>query len=137
MRNASCAFGFLTQNSRLGERCVLNNQKHQEMLFKGIGKKYTADLILLTKFKKIIGIQETFAQNMEVQVSLMEFLLQTQGNFAGFFYFKFYTFRWSLGEQDFEALSFGFQLIKLEIRMCYCECVSEYASVNVFPVCFQ
>ena len=35
---------------------------------------------------------------MEVQVSLMEFLLQTQGNFAGFFYFKFYTFRWYLGE---------------------------------------
>ena len=34
---------------------------------------------------KIICMQKIFAQNMEVQVSLMEFLLQIQGSFAGFF----------------------------------------------------
>ena len=31
------------------------------MFFRGIVKKYTADLILLIKFKKIIGIEERFA----------------------------------------------------------------------------
>ena len=56
------------------------------MLFSGIVKKYTADRTLLTKFKKIIGLQEKFAQNMEVPVSLMEFLLQTQGTFGGVFF---------------------------------------------------
>ena len=30
-------------------------------------------------------MKEKFAQNMEVPVSLMEFLLQTQGSFGGFF----------------------------------------------------
>ena len=62
------------------------------MLFRGIVKKYTADLILLTKFKKIIGMKENFAQNMEVPVSLMEFLLQTQGTFAAFFWFEILHF---------------------------------------------
>ena len=41
--------------------------------------------MLRTKFKKIIGMKEKLAQNMEVPVSLMEFLLQTQGSFDGFF----------------------------------------------------
>ena len=41
------------------------------MLFRGTIKKYTADLILLTEFKKII--KEKFAQNMEVPLSLMKF----------------------------------------------------------------
>ena len=45
------------------------------MLFRGIVKKYTADL---TKIKNIIGMKDKFTQNMEVPVSLMEFLLQTQ-----------------------------------------------------------
>ena len=63
------------------------------MPFRGIVKKYTADLILLTKFKKIIGMKEIFAQIMEVQVSLIEFLLQTQGSFGGFFYLTFYILR--------------------------------------------
>ena len=63
------------------------------MFFRGIVKKYTADLILLTKFKKIIGMKEIFAQIMEVQVSLTEFLLQTQGSFGGFFYLTFYILR--------------------------------------------
>ena len=31
-------------------------------------------------------MKETFAQNVEVQVSLMEFLLQTQGSFGGFLF---------------------------------------------------
>ena len=56
------------------------------MLFRGIVKNYTADLILRTKFKKIIGMKEKFAQNMEVPVSLMEFLLQNQGSFGGSFF---------------------------------------------------
>ena len=40
------------------------------MLFRGIVKKYTADLILLTKLKKIVGMKENFLQNIEVAVSL-------------------------------------------------------------------
>ena len=56
------------------------------MLFGGIVKKYTVYLILLTTFKKIIGMKEIFAQNMEVPVSLMEFLLQSQGTFGGFLF---------------------------------------------------
>ena len=48
------------------------------MLFRGIVKKYTADLILLTKLKKIVGMKENFLQNIEVALSLTEFLLQTQ-----------------------------------------------------------
>ena len=40
------------------------------MFSRGIVKKYTAYLMLLTKFKKIIAMKEKFAQNMEVQVSL-------------------------------------------------------------------
>ena len=51
------------------------------MILRGIVKKYTADLILLTKFKKIIGMKEKFAQNPEVPVSLMGLLLQTQESF--------------------------------------------------------
>ena len=38
-------------------------------------------------------MKEEFAQNMEVAVSLMEFLLQTQGSFVGFFCLKFYILR--------------------------------------------
>ena len=61
MRNASLAFGFLTQNSNLGELYFLHIQKRCKMFFRGIVKKYTADLILLIKFKKIVGMQEKFA----------------------------------------------------------------------------
>ena len=39
------------------------------MLFRGIVKNYTADLILRTKFKKIIDLKEKIAQNIEVPVS--------------------------------------------------------------------
>ena len=56
------------------------------MLFRGIVKNCTADLILWTKFKKIVGMKEKFAQNMEVPVSLIEFLLQTQGSFGRFLF---------------------------------------------------
>ena len=63
------------------------------MLFRGIVKNYSGDLILRTKFKRIIGMKEEFAQNMEVAVSLMKFLLQTQGSFRGFFCLKFYILR--------------------------------------------
>ena len=51
------------------------------MLFRGILKNYAADLISRTKFKKIIGMKDKLAQNMEVAVSLTKFLLQTQGAF--------------------------------------------------------
>ena len=44
----------------------------------------------ITKFKKIIDMKEKFAQNMEVPVPLMEFLLQTQWTFGGCFCLKFY-----------------------------------------------
>ena len=73
------------------------------MLFGWIVRKYSADLILLTKFKKLIGVKEKFAQNMEVPVSLMKFLLQTLGSFGGFFCLTFYILRWLLGEQDFRS----------------------------------
>ena len=53
------------------------------MLFRGLVKSYTADLIFGTKFKKIIGMKEQF----EVPVSLMEFLLQTRESFGGFLHF--------------------------------------------------
>ena len=77
MPNASLAFGFLTQNSSLGELCILHIWNRWEVLFRGIVKNYTADLILLTKFKKIIGMKEKISQNMEVAVSLVEVLLQS------------------------------------------------------------
>ena len=98
MRNASLAFGFLTRNLSLGELCILHIWRRWEMLFRGIVNKYTADLILRTKFKKMIGMKEKFAQNMEVPVSLMEFLLQTQGSFRGFFCLNFYILQCFLGE---------------------------------------
>ena len=68
------------------------------MLFRGIVKKYNVDLLLLTKFKKLIGLKEKFAQNIELPVSLLEFLLQTQESFDGFFCLTFYILRWFLGE---------------------------------------
>ena len=68
------------------------------MLFRWVVKKHTADLILLTKFKKIIGMKEKFVQNMEKPVSLMEFLLQTQGSFGGFFVWRFIFYDVFLGK---------------------------------------
>ena len=73
------------------------------MFFRGIVKKYTADLILLTKFKRIIGMKKKLKQNMEVPVSLMEFSLQTQGSFDGFFCLKFYVLQCFLEERDFQS----------------------------------
>ena len=68
------------------------------MLFRGIVKKYTADLILRTKLKNMIGIKEKFVKNMEVPVSLMDFSLQTQGNFDGIFCLNFYISQYFSGE---------------------------------------
>ena len=56
-----------------------------EMLIKGIVKKSTTDVILQTRFKRIMAMKEIFAQIMEVSVSLLEYLLQTQGTFSGLF----------------------------------------------------
>ena len=133
MPNASLAFGFLTQSSSLAELCILHIQNRWEMRLRGIVKNYTADMILWTKFKRIIGMKKKISQNMEVAVSLVELLLQTQGSFGGFFCLKFYILRCFLGEQDFQSLFCDFQLIMLEIRMCLYECVSECVSVIVFP----
>ena len=85
MRNASLSFGILTRNLSFGELCIVHIQRRWEIFFRGIVKKYTADLILRTKLKKKIGIKENFAQNMEVAVSLMELLLQTQEVLVNFF----------------------------------------------------
>ena len=71
------------------------------MLFRGIVKKYIADLILLTKFKKIIGMKEKSSKNIKVPVLLMKILFQTQESFDGFFLLRFYILRWFFGEQDF------------------------------------
>ena len=68
------------------------------MFFRVIVKKYTVYLVLLTKFKKIIGMKEKFMQNLELPVSVMEVLLQTQTSFDRFFYLIFYIFQWFLGE---------------------------------------
>ena len=78
------------------------------MLFRGIVKNYTADLILRTKFKQIIGMKEKFVQSMEVLVSLMELLLQTQGALVDFFCLKFYILQCFLEEYDLKALFFIF-----------------------------
>ena len=60
------------------------------MLLQGIVEKYTADPILLTKFRKVVVTKEKFTQNMEAPVSLKKFLLQTQGTFGGVFSLNFY-----------------------------------------------
>ena len=110
------------------------------MLFRGIVKTFAADLILLTKCKKIIGMKEKFAQNMEVPVSLMECLLQTQGSFGGFFFF-FTFYNVFLGNRTFEALLFDFLGDKIRnsnvlLRMCFRMCFRECVSANVFRICF-
>ena len=43
------------------------------MLFGGIVKNYTSDLILRTKFKKIIGMKKKFAQIWRYQFPLWNF----------------------------------------------------------------
>ena len=142
MPNASLAFGFLTQSSSLGELCILHIQNRWEMRLRGIVKNYTADMILRTKFKKIIGMKEKISQNMEVAVSLVELLLQTQGSFGGFFCLKFYILRCFLGEQDFQSSFFGFLADNIKnsnvfVRMCFRTCFRECISENVFLICFQ
>ena len=68
------------------------------MLFSAIVKKYTSNLILLVKFKGIIGMKEKSEQNMEVPFSVIKFLIQTHGTFGRFFCLKFYLIWWFLGE---------------------------------------
>ena len=140
MRNTSLTFRFLTRNSSLGELCILHIQKLWEMLFREIVKKYTADLILLTKFKTIIGMKEKFVQNIEVPVSLMEILMQNQESFDSFFSLTFYLLRWFLGEFDFRStfLSFLANQIKnskVFLRMCFRMCFREYVSESICLLC--
>ena len=53
-------------------------------------------------------MKEKFVQNMEVPVSLMEFSLQTQGSFGGFFCSKFYILLCFFGELGLSRLFFLF-----------------------------
>ena len=134
-RYAKCEsyFWILTRNSSLEELCILHIQKSCEILFRGIVKKYTADLILLTKFKKIIGMKEKFAQNIEVAISLMELLLPTQESFDRYFCLIFYFLQLLLGEIRLSKLfPLIFQLIDQKFK-----CVSANVFPNVFPICFQ
>ena len=55
------------------------------MFFRGIVNKYTVDLVLLTKFKKMIGMKEKFAQNLEATVSLIEFYSKPKQALMDFF----------------------------------------------------
>ena len=143
MQNASLTFGFLTRNLSLGDLCVLHIQKRWEMLFRGIVKKYTADLILLTKLKKIVGMKENFLQNIEVALSLTEFLLQTQESFDGFFCLTFHILRWFLGEQDFRSSFLWFvadQIRNSNVlpRMCFQIAFSfKFEQVNVCQRAFS
>ena len=50
---------------------IINIYKLLEVIFRGIVKKYTADLILPIKFKRLIGMKEKFEQNMEALLSLI------------------------------------------------------------------
>ena len=81
---------------------------------------------------------------MEVPVSLMEFLLQTEGSFGGFFCLKFYILRCFLGEQDFQSSFFSFLANKMRnsnvflrmcFRMCFGECVSTKGLFQTFIRC--
>ena len=65
------------------------------------------------------------------------FTPNTRKLWSVFFYLKFYILRCFLGEQDFQSSFLIFQVIKLEIRMYFYECVSEGVSVNVFLICFK
>ena len=51
MRNASLAFGFLTQNSSLTCQCFLVFQTPSEMSKKGIRVRYAELMTLLSVFK--------------------------------------------------------------------------------------
>ena len=78
---------------------------------------------IVTKFKKIIGMKEKFAQNNEIPVSLIEFMLETQESFYIFTFYDGFQV-----DRTFEALSFDFQLIDQKS-----ECVSANVFPNVFP----
>ena len=106
------------------------------MLFRGIVKNYTADLILWTKFKKINCMKEKFAQNMEVPVSLMEILLQTQGSFGGSLFevlhFTMFFRGIGLSRLFFLFLADKSRNSNVFLRMCFGMCF-----VIVFPrMCF-
>ena len=90
-------------------------------------------------------MKEKFAQNMEVPVSLMEFLLQTQGSFGGFFLLEVLNFTMFFRGIGLSKLFFLFLADKIRNsnvfqRMCFHECVSvnvrECVSANVFLICF-
>ena len=102
------------------------------MLFRTMVKKYTAGLILQTKLKKINRMKEKFAQNTEVPVWLMDFLLQTQDNFNGFFLFDILNFMKAftgIGLLKLFPLIFSWQIrnsnvfLRMRFWMCFRECV--------------
>ena len=70
---------------------------------------------------------------MEVPVSIMKFLLQTQGSFGGLFCLKCYIFWWFLGECDFQSSFVWFLGDKIRnsnvfLWMCFRMCFREYVS---------
>ena len=75
------------------------------MLFGGIVKKYTADLILRTKFKNIIGLTEKFAQNIEEATSFTYGIFTPNTRKLGsIFFVRSFTFYDNfLGEKDFQS----------------------------------
>ena len=78
------------------------------MLFRGIVEKYTADLILLTKFKKIIDkIGKICAKYGDTSFSYGIFTSNQRELWCSFL-FEIFHFTWSLGEALVEARSFDF-----------------------------
>ena len=57
-------------------------------------------MILLTKFKKIIGMMDKFPHSMEIKVSLMDFLTKSKDTLV-IFLFEMLPFMMLLGEKDF------------------------------------
>ena len=91
MQNASLTFGFLTPKFEFRRAiCFTYLKALEDALYRGIVKKYTADLILLNQFKKIICIKEKFAQNIEVhQFHLWSFYSKHKRALMDFFCLTF------------------------------------------------
>ena len=62
------------------------------MLFRVIVKKYTADLILLTKFKKVIGMEKNLRKIWRYKFHLWNFYSKPKGALVGFFLFDILHF---------------------------------------------
>ena len=116
------------------------------MFCRRIVNKYTADLILLTKFKRIIGMKERSAQNMEAPVSLIYGIFTPNPKELWWFFlyeFLYFTmfFRW-IGLSKLFCLIFSWLNLKSECvstnvfpNVFPWMCFRESVSANVFPIC--